>query len=169
MKKLVIFKSKTGFTETYARWIGKALDCDVIQLNKVDNKIIKNYDVIIYGGWIMGNVIRGFNKIKKYDIERLIVYGVGSLPNELADEDSIIESNSLVDIPFFYMSGGFRVEGHNFFIRKMLEALKKSINKNTEKNPRDVYMSKNLGTNFNNMDDKNINPLVKYVKGDLNV
>lgn len=33
-KILVIYLSKTGFTERYARWIGQALPCDLVPYQK---------------------------------------------------------------------------------------------------------------------------------------
>ena len=65
MKILVSYKSKTGFTKRYAEWISEELEADLTDVK--DIKDVSEYDLVIYGGWILGGLINGFNDIKKLD------------------------------------------------------------------------------------------------------
>lgn len=37
MKILLIYKSKTGFTEKYAKWISDEIDCEVVNISNIKN------------------------------------------------------------------------------------------------------------------------------------
>ena len=64
MKTIIIYESGTGFTEQYAKWISEALDCECKKLKKVSPSELKEFDRIIFGGWIMGGGIMGLEKIR---------------------------------------------------------------------------------------------------------
>lgn len=164
MKMIVVYKSSTGFTRTYAEWIAAELNCKAIDLKSITESIISEYETIIYGGWIMGNMITGLDRIKKMISQNLIVYAVGSLPRTAKVEENIKEHNHLENIPFYYMEGGFHFEKLNFLTRIMLKVMKKSIAKKENKSETDLFMEKNLGTSFDKSNIKSIIPLVKCVK-----
>lgn len=42
---------------------------------KVDELI--SYDMVIYGGWIMGNMVYGYDRIKALNLKNVVVFGVG--------------------------------------------------------------------------------------------
>lgn len=84
MKTIVVYKSKYGATETYARWIGEALDCTVTSAKNMTVQKLEEYDTIIYGGGLYAEVINGVTLITK-NMERLqgkqlIVYTTGLTP-----------------------------------------------------------------------------------------
>ena len=47
---VVVFQSKYGTTEKYARWIAEALRCDLLERKNTKAEDLKAYDTIIYGG-----------------------------------------------------------------------------------------------------------------------
>ncbi|SFR88628.1 flavodoxin domain-containing protein [Anaeromicropila populeti] len=167
MKRVVVYKSSTGFTKTYAEWIAKELNCEMVDLKKVEESTLHQCEMVIYGGWIMGNTIVGLDKIKKMGANNLVVYAVGSLPKTKEVADSIQTKNGLENTVFFYMPGGFRFEKLNFLIRMMLKSMKKSIAKKENKTETDVFMEKHLGTSFDHSDKKYIEPLIQYVNEEV--
>ena len=84
MKTIVVYKSISGFTERYARWIGEGLGADVQRQSKVDQRILKSYDTIIYGGSLHAVGIIGLKKIKTIlntlENKKLVVFAVGASP-----------------------------------------------------------------------------------------
>lgn len=79
---IVIYSSKRGSTEQYARWIAEDLGCEAVPFAQIKSVNLYSYDVIIYGGWIRGSGIVDFDVFKKKWLtddllERLIVFGVG--------------------------------------------------------------------------------------------
>ena len=102
MKVLITYQSKTGFTKKYAEWIHEEVNSDIKEVKKISNKDISKYDIIIHGGWIMGGIINGLDKIRKLNPKNLIVFGVGYTPEDEVDRKQLIEINKLGDTPFFY-------------------------------------------------------------------
>ena len=47
-KTIVVYKSKHGSTEKYARWIGEELDCPVVSEKDFQRKNFSLYDNIIF-------------------------------------------------------------------------------------------------------------------------
>ncbi|MCH1981984.1 flavodoxin domain-containing protein [Ruminococcus sp. OA3] len=160
MKRLVVYQSGTGFTRQYAMWIADALSCRAVDLKQTTENMIREHEQVIFGGWIMGNMIRGLDKINKMNPGHLYVFAVGSTPDDIVDTVEIKELNHLGDTPFFYMPGGFRFEQLNFMTRRMLKILKRSAAKKENKNPQEQYMANALGTSFDHSDKKYTEPLL---------
>ncbi len=80
---IIIYTSKRGSTERYAGWISEDLKCESVSLEKaLSRKLnLREYGCVIYGGWIRGSGIVGFDKFGKILdedlLKRLIVFGVG--------------------------------------------------------------------------------------------
>ena len=49
MKKLVVFKSSTGFTKKYAEWIAEELKCEAKSIKEISKKENKTEQDIFYG------------------------------------------------------------------------------------------------------------------------
>jgi len=64
-RTIVIYKSKYGATDRYAKWISEELDCPMVELSDFKKKEIENYDNIIYGGGVHAGGIRGFDDFQK--------------------------------------------------------------------------------------------------------
>ncbi len=125
MKILVTYQSKTGFTRKYAEWISTAVNGDLKDIKQIDNNTINNYDIVIHGGWIMGGMINGLNKIMAFKPKKLFVFGVGLTSEKEADISQIIEINKLDKIPFFYYEGGMNPKKMGFIGRTMVKLVTK--------------------------------------------
>ena len=58
-KILVLYKSKTGFSERYARWIAEDLQCDLANLAEFKKDSLLQYGLIIYGAGVYAGQING--------------------------------------------------------------------------------------------------------------
>lgn len=162
MKTIVVYKSSTGFTKQYAQWIAEKCNCLATDIKKLDMKELNQYDKIIYGGWIMGNMIMGLGKLKNENIDKLVVFAVGSSTESEELKSTIREVNQLGNIPFFYFEGGFHFEKLSFPVKMMLKALKKSIAKKENKTEQEEMQEK-LGTSFDHSNPDFIKPLVDFM------
>lgn len=124
MKLLVVYQSKTGFTEKYAQWIAKELRCEAKRVKTVTEQDIASSDIVIHGGWILGGMINGLEKVRKMSPRQLVVFGVGSM-EEGREEENIIALNHLEETPFFYMRGGMDPKKMGFFQRMTVKAVTK--------------------------------------------
>lgn len=164
MKRVVVYQSSTGFTKQYAEWIAQELSCEAMPLKAVPSGMADEQDCIIFGGWVMGNMIMGLDKIRKSNAKKLVVFAVGSSREEEDIKDALISQNNLGDKPFFYMEGGFRFEKLNFIYKTILKTIKKSLMKKENKTEREKSMEQMLCTSFDHSDKKYIAPLISYVR-----
>lgn len=125
MKTLVTYQSKTGFTQKYAEWISQELACDLREVSKVSEAEIAEYELVIHGGWIMGGMINGLDKIRSYHPKKLIVFGVGYTKKEETDLKASAEQNKLGDTPLFYYEGGMNPKKMGFIGRTMVKMVTK--------------------------------------------
>ena len=63
---IVIYKSKYGTAEKYARWIAEELGCEAKSLDDVRARDLEPYDNIIYGGGVHAGGIEGFDTFRKW-------------------------------------------------------------------------------------------------------
>lgn len=163
MKTLVVYQSSTGFTKQYAEWIANELGCETKALQKVTAGEVKERDVIIYGGWVLGNMVMGLNKIKKMSPSKLVVFAVGlSQPTEDI-KTTIVKQNQLDSTPFFYLQGGFRPEKLGFMKRLMLSLVKKAVAKKQDKTEQDLFMEQALSKSNDYTNASNIKPVIEFM------
>ena len=65
-RTIVLYTSKYGAAETYARWIAEALGCRAVPLDKFSKKELQGYDTVIYGGGVQAGGIRGLEQFTKW-------------------------------------------------------------------------------------------------------
>lgn len=167
MKKIVVFHSKTGFTERYAKWIAAELGCQTV----TDKEFLKkdsDADLIIFGSWVMAGNVCGLDKIKKATGNRkLVVFATGAIPQELTPVVNKIRAAALADrpdMPFYYMTGGIAYDKMGFATRKMLQMMCKSLRKKSDRNEEEQAMMEALRESWEGTDRKNIEPLLEAVK-----
>lgn len=132
MKAVVIYSSKRGATKRYAEWIAEDLGCDCIPLATCDVHSLEQFDVIVYGGWLRGSGIVGFDKFREAisDLgDRLVVFCDG-ISNDTAENfEQIVDINlgeNENSIPIFFLSGAYdpsKVTG----IDKMMMSVAKHV------------------------------------------
>lgn len=134
MKILLIYKSKTGFTEKYANWIKEELNCDIEKISNIHKIDLNSYDLVIFGSRIHAGRIDGLDKIKKLNLDKkLIIFATGATPKET---DSIME-----------------VWNSNL-------TLEKKDNKSKE----DIGMQNSIKKSYDISSKKRIKPLLDYIK-----
>ena len=130
-KTAVVYKSKTGFTEKYARWIAGELPADLFEASRVNVEMLQPYDTIIYGG---GLYIVGINGVKfitqnldRFKGKRVIVFATGASPVQ-EDTIKIIKDKNFTpqeqeQITFFYLRGGFDYQKCKPFDKLLIKIL----------------------------------------------
>jgi menaquinone-dependent protoporphyrinogen IX oxidase len=94
----VIYHSKYGSTERYARWIAEELGAPVFDARKFKKKDLALYDTIVYGGGIYAGGIKGIELITKnwykgLDEKKVIVFAVGITVESQACRQQCLEVN----------------------------------------------------------------------------
>lgn len=134
---VVVYKSKYGSTEKYAKWIAEALSADIFGANEITPNKLENYTTIIYCGGLYVGGILGFSLIKKnyskLQNKKIIVVAVGAtLKNEEVKEE--LKNKNLTDemknkVHFFVLRGGLNYKKMNALDRFLMYLMYKSIKK----------------------------------------
>lgn len=133
MKRIVVYQSGTGFTAKYAGWIAEDLGCEAKEFKTLKPGELPGYDMVIYGGWIMGGMVAGYDKVKKLELKNIVVFGVGmTVPSEEV-ATKIAEQNQIPQERFFYFEGGYNTQKLGFVQKAMMNIIKKSLLKKTDK------------------------------------
>lgn len=172
MKAIVIYSSKTGFTEKYANWIAQELDCKAVSIDKTGDADIISCDCVIYGGWLMASGItdlKRFKKFKSLNGKRVFVFAVGVSDMDLPGlHEKIVEMNFAPQerrmAPVFYFEGGINYEKMGFMGKKMLGMLKKGIGKKAAVSAEESRLLDKIDHNYDGTRREYIEPLVKLVK-----
>lgn len=136
-RTIVLYTSKYGAAETYARWIAEALGCRVVPLDKFSKKELQGYDTVVYGGGVQAGGIRGLEQFTKWikgDLKlrqmakrgtiseaeaaeigafdrQYYIFAVGisldSEGNRLQLRDINFDKDWLRDLPCFFLPGAF--------------------------------------------------------------
>lgn len=169
---LVIYKSVTGFTKQYAKWIGEELDCAVLEWKEVSSKVMSEYDTVIFGGRFHAGFVDGLKKAKEMFGEstaaKLVVFATGATLQTAKD---IIEEawknnftpDELKRIPHFYMQSGLRYEEMPLGDQLMMKVFHVMVKRKKDKNEYEKAMEKALGNSYDLSSKEYIGPLVAYV------
>ena len=153
MSRVIIYKSKTGHTERYARMLSKELNIPCYSYK--DAKVSEN-DEVIFLSYIYASKIMGLSKIlKKYNVK--VVIAVGALAYSKDYVETLKNANN-ISLPFFYLRGGIDYSKLNFFFRKFLPVIGKDIAKDDKEL---LNLFKN-GGDFVNKD--NLKEVLNYLK-----
>ena len=169
MKKIVVYKTSTGFTKRYAEWIAQALGCEAVSIKQESAKKLKDYELVIYGGGSIGGSINGLAKIKKQYTGQMIVFQTGATPQEATEMIEASAARNFTEeerkrIPYFYMHSGLNYEKMSPVEKMMMKMLKKMLAGKADKTEEDLEMERMIAGSFDECDKSYIDPLVEYVK-----
>lgn len=172
---LVTYKSVTGYTEQYAKWIAEALGCPAAKRKDVTAKTMSAYRTVIFGGRLHAGSVDGLKKVKKAFAEsgaaELILFAVGAAPQNASQiiEDTW-KNNLTADeaerYPHFYMQGGLRYDKMPLGDKLMIKIFTAMLRgKGKEKSEYEAAMLQTLEKPCDGPEKENILPLLSYVTG----
>lgn len=169
-KAVVVYYSKYGHTKKYAEMISKRLGCDIFKLSEVNEEKLFNYDIIIYGGPIIQDMIKGLNKFTTnqddFDRQLFVIFADGMLMKTDLIIKRIIKENfseeDLKRFKFFYFPGGFEYErldyGDMLIINFDVAGKNNLVGDNKAHMMRRLYNKK-----YDFVSEKHIEELISYV------
>lgn len=173
-KTIVIYTSKYGSAEKYAKWIAEALACPVKGLKDIHDRELSDYDTIIYGGGLYAGSVAGIKKflqqLNSSNEKRLILFMVGmtnpaekdiyeelakrNLPQEWREKFEIFSFRG--DLNFSKMSG----------LHKLMMRMRKSIaekSPETERTEDDRQFLETFGSDVIFTSREQVEPLVNFI------
>lgn len=174
MKTIVVYTSKTGFTEKYANWIGQKLNAALMTLDeakKAKETVFDEADAIIYGGWVKAGKIVGAEwftqRIDSWKGKKLAVFAVGGCPNDVPDIEETLK-NILTDeqrnyAKAFYCQGGMNYDRMKLPARLAMKLFASMVSKKKDKTEADEKMAEMMAQSYDISDEKYTEPIVSYV------
>src|SRR5574344_1018481 len=115
MKNLIIYYSKAGHTKRYAEFLKTRISGDIVSVEKINKKLLLQYDNIFFGSSIRRNNILKIKKFLKYykkiKDKNLFIFvnGLTTINNDPELRDTLIDMNMLFDkhIRLYILPGGF--------------------------------------------------------------
>ena len=173
MKTIVIYKSKSGYTETYAKWISEDLNCDLKVADDITIEELEKYDVIIYGGGLYAVGINGLELIKKnYDLlcnKKIVIWATGASTGRKEELQQVWNYNfnkeQLNYIKTFYLRGGFDYKKLNTADKILMNMLKIKLRLKKQRTEDEQSMLDAYDIAEYHCNKENIKDLIGYVKG----
>lgn len=175
---VVVYQSKYGASEQYAKWIAESLACDIYEATKMTAKDLLRYDTIIYGGGLYAIGVNGIKLISK-NIDQLadktlVLFTCGLAdPNDPVNTANIRQGLTKVFTPamlerikLFHLRGGMDYAKLSLVHRGMMGMMHAKIAK---KDPdtlleEDKELLRTYGKSVDFKDKATSQPLVDYVK-----
>lgn len=133
-KAIVIYNSKRGSTKQYAEWIAGDLECTAVPLHNFDYGSLSQFDVVIFGSWLRGSGIVGFDKFRKQiaaHADKLIIFVTGISEYNPQNYQQICKINFKEDInmqnTLLYFCPGRYVPSKVKGLDKFLMAISKKV------------------------------------------
>ena len=172
MKTIIIYNSKSGYTEKYAKIISKSLNCELINIDLMKKINLNDYDLIIFGSRIIAGKIQKLNKIKKIinkNNKQFILFTTGSTPNDAKDVlekmwQTNLEEQELKTIPHFHMQSGMNIDALPYIEKTMLKMAKRMMQAKKNKTPEDIEFEKAVSNSFDIFNEKYAKDLINYIK-----
>lgn len=175
MKVLVIYSSKTGFTEQYARWISEETGCDLIPYKEAKKKkkdFFNSYEAIVFGSWVFGGMITDkewfVKKADEWAGKKLAIFAVGASEADSPDAkkciDMALSEDQRKTVKAFYLPGGLNYDKMNGFSKFILKGVANSLISKKDATPEEVEKGKALLTSFDGSDKKYIKEIVSFLK-----
>lgn len=178
MKAAVIYQSKYGFTETYAKWIAQDLGAELLCADRVKAADLQRYDAIVYGGGLYAGGVSGIAALTKnfehIKGKALYLFTVGAA--DVTDRENtdnirsalgrVLTPQMLSVIKLYHLRGGIRYSTMRPLHRGMMAMVVKSLRKKpqSELSLENKMMLETYGQDVDFTDRDTIAPLVADVK-----
>ncbi len=168
MKTLLVYKSKTGFTERYAHWIAEEIHCDVFPYAKRGSIHWKDYDTVMFGGGFYAGKLAGLSWLKKQAPslagKHVIVFATGATPSGTEAAKTALAQNLAGfqgELPrAFYFQSGLNYEKMSALDKAMMRVFRAML-KRTEGESQAYDM---VRASFDQSSREQIRPLLRYVE-----
>ena len=129
-KIIIIYHSKTGFSQRYAQWLSEDLNCQATPYRDRKSINLSEYDTIILLGGLYAGNMSGLGWLKKLPLEgkRAAAVAVGCSPIGWPGQTESMEKLlGGTPIQGFYCQGGLAYERMGAVDRAMMAALRTAL------------------------------------------
>ena len=129
--KAIVYESHAGHTRAYAVLLGERLKLPVYSL-KDAQKLLPKGQEIIFMGWMMAGILKGWKKAKRrYNAQAICAVGMATHSAEAASK--IGKQNGCGETPVFMIRGGLDMDKLKPLYRMMMEKLLSFLEKKQDR------------------------------------
>lgn len=178
MKTAVIYQSRYGSTETYARWIAEDLQADLLQTHRIKAADLEQYETIVYGGGLYAGGVNGISLLtKNFDSIRdknIYLFTVGAA--DVTDPENTNKIRGALEqvlspamqnvIHIYHFRGGMHYSKLSFVHRTMMNMMVKMVSKKPESelDAEDRMMVDTYGRDIDFADRQTIAPMIADIR-----
>ncbi len=169
---VVVYRSKSGYTKQYAKWIAKALDADLFDGRDIPAGQMKHYETVIYGAGLytvgVSHLRWARTQLFKYPHQRKVVFVTGLSPDREEIQETIwrkhFREKERRQWGLFYLRGGFDPDRLTVYDRFLIRLLKLKLEQKDSltSDERGMLVAYQQPTDFTRRG--SIEPLVRYVR-----
>ena len=170
MRTVIVYNSKTGFTEKYAMWLKEALSADCYRLEDTKKLDFSDYDAIIFGGWVCaGRVSKAkwfCDRLPAWKDKRLALYAVGGSPRENPDVDTLLATGIPAGYPHakaFSCQGGYAYEKMDMPSKMAMKMFAKALKSRKKQTEEEKLMAEMISRSYDITDRKYTEPIIEYI------
>ena len=172
MRQIIIYRSRTGFTERYAKWVAEALKCTCVPVEQVETIRLADYDVIIFGSSFRAGTIESIKWYKENVLpagKLNVVFVTGATPPASPEVIKSMEQNfsrqERKEIRTFYLQSGLNYEAMNFGDKLMMKMFRSMLKSKKIKNEEARAFAELVQKSFDRCDPANLDPMLNYLQG----
>ena len=171
-KIIVLYNSKTGFTQKYADLLAAELGCTALPLKNAPSDL-SQYSAVVFGSRLHAGIFDGWKKAQKLlqsrGAKKLVVFATGAMPNEAEDTIQTMWEQNLTPaereaIPHFYLQAGLCYEKMGGMDRAMMKFAAWAMTRKKAKTPEDEAFQNAISKSYDISDPKYLRPLADCLR-----
>lgn len=172
MKTVILYCSKTGFTEQYAHWLAQDLSCACFPYERRKTVNLAEYDTVVFGGRLQAGFIRGakwfFRQLPRLEGKRLALFFTGAMaPDPEAIKRAVMQNippEEQERVPAFYLWGGLNYEKMGPVDRGMMGMFRRMLAAKKNPTEEDREAAKMVASSYNMAKRENLKELEEYLR-----
>lgn len=173
MSVLIIYNSRTGFTERYAAQLAQIVSGQAMPLSAAKRARFETPDVMLFGSRAhAGSIERlkaGAELLRNGGADRIGIFVTGAMPEDAKPQiDALWERNlpraGLANVPRFYLPAGLCYERMGAVDRFLMGGLKFALRHKKEKTPEDEMLEKSIAESYDISSEKYLDPVLRWIR-----
>ena len=168
MTPVILYHSRTGFTQQYAAWLSEDLRCPALPYRERGGIHWSKYDAVLFGSWFHAGSVMGKKWLKQqlpqWKEKHVILFVTGAAPAgeaQTAAMEQNFTSQEWAQMRAFYLPGGLRYERMGAVDRAMMAVYRKLLR---AKEGPDSPAYQTICQSFDLADRAAIAPIVDYCR-----
>lgn len=172
-KILLVYQSKTGFTQSYAELAAKKTGCALLRLGEATAQKLSGYEAVVFGSRAHASKIDGYPKLKgllqEAGVRRYALFVTGATPNGAKETVEAFWRQNLTEeelssLPHFYLQSGLRYEKMSLPDRLLMKAAAFIMKRKQEKSSEEKAFEQAISHSYDISSEEYLEPLVEWIK-----